>query len=55
MRFGSTDGGQQQTLCPPTPYKRWENWTTVTPTAVMLTTLTPVQPVANQDLCTILM
>jgi hypothetical protein len=25
MSFGGTGGGQQQSLCPPTPYKRWEN------------------------------
>jgi hypothetical protein len=26
MSFGSMGGGQQQVLCPPTPYKHWENW-----------------------------
>jgi hypothetical protein len=26
MSFGGTGGSQQHTLCPPTPYKRWENW-----------------------------
>ncbi len=26
MSFGNPGGGQQQTLCPPTPYKHWKNW-----------------------------
>jgi hypothetical protein len=26
MSFGGTGGGQQQVICPPNPYKRWENW-----------------------------
>ncbi len=25
MSFGNPGGGQQQVLCPPTPYKHWEN------------------------------
>ncbi len=26
MNYGGTGGGQQQNICPPNPYKRWENW-----------------------------
>ncbi len=26
MSFGDQGGGQQQALCPPTPYKHWEHW-----------------------------
>ncbi len=54
MSFGNPGAGQQQALCPPTPYKL-ELLSHVTPMAVILTTLTPVQGVANQDLRTTLM
>ncbi len=26
MNYGGTGGGQQQNICPPNPYKQWENW-----------------------------
>jgi hypothetical protein len=26
MNFGGTGGSQQQVICPPNPYRRWENW-----------------------------
>jgi hypothetical protein len=26
MNYGGTGGSQQQVICPPTPYKCWENW-----------------------------
>ncbi len=51
MSFGNPGGGQQQAVCPPAV---GSIGTTITPTTVMLTMLTPVQRVANQDLCTAL-
>jgi hypothetical protein len=54
MNYSGTGGDQQQVVCPPTPYKRWGNGTTVTSTGVIMTTITPVQLVANQVLCTTL-
>jgi hypothetical protein len=52
MNYGGTGGGQQQNILLPIPTKVGRIGTTVTPMVVMLMTITPVQRVTNQVLCT---